>query len=828
MAIVNFNFRNLILLACLLKNNSNKFRILVIFCFLFFFNQQGFNQVSISGEVISQSKTSVSYANVLLLSVDSTLIKGAVSNEMGSFTFDNIVEGEYMIAVSMLGFETAHTAPFTVHSIEDYHIGKISVQENETQLQEVVVTARKPLYEQQIDRLIVNVQNSITLAGGNALEVLARSPGIDVNEISNVLSMNGKHGVQIAIDGKISRIPVSSMIDVLRGMDANTIEKIELFSTPPAHFDAEGNAGIINIITKQSKGNGTNGFYSINTGYGRRLKYGATINLNYRKDKLNVYGGYTLLHRFSDRRFSFYRSVNQLGQIVTTDSGNNLKQNFLSQSMRFGLDYDFTKKTVLGFLVSGFINDSESSFSNNSIFNQQDSTFSIVEGVNRETSERTHGLINLNLLHHFRKNENLSFDIDYLFYQSNKPSIYFIDFFDGEKEKLSESEVRINDQSPFENRSIKLDYNKKVNEKIQLLFGIKGTSSQFNNQVDVADKIGDDLIKNETFSQDYELKENIAAAYSSLSFEINETIDIKLGLRYEYTDYLLSTQQDPRFLDRNFGYLFPSLFFSKSLNKNNIIQFSFGRRISRPAFNELAPVVTFIDPNTLFKGNPDLRASISNNVKTDYRFKSVLFSFQYGYAENAIVVYQPVLDPSTNTQIYTTLNMDEVHSASVSLSMPLFLAEWWEIQNKISGNWSETIIRDDNASSRLINKEFSADMMHHFILPNNLSLELAGHYQSSGYYGFLKVQPKGYLNIGLQKKLLHNKGTLRLNISDVFRTNIWRSTTFVPEFNLDNTSKFDTETRIIRLTYSTNFGNSKVKKVRKRSTGSEEERRRIN
>jgi outer membrane receptor protein involved in Fe transport len=687
------------------------------------------------------------------------------------------------------------------------------------------VAALRPLYEQRIDRMIINVQNSITSAGGNGLEVLARSPGIDVNEINQVISINGRSGVQILINGRLSRLPMSAIMEMLRSTDASNIDKIEIYETPPAHLDAEGNGGVINIILVKSKDYGTNGSYSLNAGYGRRFKYGASIKLNHRTEKLNLYSSYSLSHRFTRDYYRFDRIVNQQGNLIDTDSRNDRDGESLRNSGEIGLDYSITKKTIIGFLASGYLADIEVISDNTSTFSQNDLPFSIIENENKETEKQKYGLLNLNVQHHISEKSTINFDVDHLQYRSDNPSNYVNNFFDGNQNMTGQSETIIASKTPIKNWSAKVDYNKNFTDDLSFQFGLKATTSRFNNVVEARERQGSDFVILENFSQHYDLEENIAAAYSSIDFQLDDKTSMNIGLRYEFTDYLLTTPDNPVFLDREFGYLFPSFFISRNINETNQFQLSYSRRITRPAFYELAPFVTFIDPNTFFIGNPRLLPGISNNIKTSYKLKSILFSLSYGYSQDPIKVYQPVIDPETNTQFLTTLNLDKEHSFSMSLLIPLHPTSWWDIQNKVSGDIERLIVEKEDEAINLDTRAFALNVINTFKLPKGFSLEIAGQYKTTGYYGLLEVQPRGYLNVGLQKKFAD--GNLRLNASDIFHTNIWKSDTTIPELGLDNQLVVDVETRVIFLTYTSNFGKSSVKGKRRRETSSEEEQLRI-
>jgi outer membrane receptor protein involved in Fe transport len=237
----------------------------------------------VRGKVGETNGKPLPYANVLLLKDnDSTLVKGAVTAENGSFSIENVKQGTYLVAVSMIGYKKTYSAIFTLWEENSQHtLPLLTVAPEDRQLDEVKVTAQKPLFEQQIDKLIVNVGNTLTAAGSTALDVLERSPGVVVNRQNNALSMSGKNGVLVMINGKTSRLPVDAVLGMLQGMQASNIEKIELITNPSSSYDAEGDAGIINIIVRKTTDTGTNGTISLTMGHGYYEKPSASINLNH-------------------------------------------------------------------------------------------------------------------------------------------------------------------------------------------------------------------------------------------------------------------------------------------------------------------------------------------------------------------------------------------------------------------------------------------------------------------------------------------------------------------------------------------------------------------
>ena len=228
---------------------------------------------------------------MLLQSGDSSLVKASISEKDGNYSFSNVFGGRYLIMAAFIG----HTRTYSEHLVVDENnkivtVAPLMLTETFTSLGEVTVSAKKPLLEQKIDRLVVNVANSITAAGNTALQILERSPGVVVNRQNSTIAILGKEGVNIMINGKMSYMPASAVVQMLDGMSAGNIEKIELITTPPASLDAEGKAGYINIVLKQNDNVGTNGSFSGTLGYGKGWVTQANLNFNHREGKINIFG----------------------------------------------------------------------------------------------------------------------------------------------------------------------------------------------------------------------------------------------------------------------------------------------------------------------------------------------------------------------------------------------------------------------------------------------------------------------------------------------------------------------------------------------------------
>lgn len=291
-----------------MKNQNNSCKRLCFIAIFIFVAQFSHSQNSISGAVKDGVGAPLSFAKVLLLKAsNSVFVKGTITEENGQFVLENVSKGSYIVSISMVGFKPFTTQKLDYDGNSKLTLPLISLSES-VELDEVVVTSKKNLYEQKIDRMVINVSSSILSTGSTALQILERSPGVQVDRQNSSVSLIGKSGVAIMINDKLSYMPAASVVQMLEGMSADNIESIELITTPPANFDAEGNAGFINIVLKEQTDLGLNGSYSLSFGVGNGTITNDNINFNYRKNKVNFFGNYSFLRDSQGQLFSFNRN----------------------------------------------------------------------------------------------------------------------------------------------------------------------------------------------------------------------------------------------------------------------------------------------------------------------------------------------------------------------------------------------------------------------------------------------------------------------------------------------------------------------------------------
>ena len=641
--------------------------------------------------------------------------------------------------------------------------------------------------------------------------------------------MSGKEGVVVMINGKISRMPMDAVIDMLAGMNADNIDKIELIHTPPSSFDAQGNAGFINIVLKRNINDGVNGSFSVNAGYGKKEKAGLSGNFNFRKNKVNLFGDYSWSYNNNPQIFRNERSFEFQGKTIGNRSESDRDPTRTHvHNARLGLDIQLSPKTVIGGLVSWMDRDWTMDAFNEVVSLENGIETSRIEIPNDEINHAYNILGNINFQHEFTAGTKLNVDFDYAYFYNNNPSNYTNQFFNMDGLLTDETGLRVARRTPMNISVGKIDYTKKINDNVQMEFGAKGTFTTFENDIIVEDSVQGIWSKVPIFSSIAEMDEKIGAVYTSVSLKLSDQTDIKAGLRYEYTDANLGTIEQPNIVDRQYHNLFPSLFINNKLNDQTSLQFSYSRRINRPSFRQLAPFFIFLDPTTVSTGNPALQPSITDAIRSSLSWKTLYFEVQYSFTDDIIGQFQPEVDLETNTQVNGAKNFKSGQVVSSTISFPLNITKWWDFRSSWTAQWSQVKDEVDGQVNTFDQFSWYMNGSMSFKLPNQFSMELSGFYFAPSLYGAVTWQDFSSLDFGIQKELANNNGQIRFTVSDIFIRGNWTGRLDDPQVNFQYTGYYGMAERIFRISYSKRFGNKKMKGARQRDTGSAEEQRRAN
>jgi outer membrane receptor protein involved in Fe transport len=812
-----------------------KIYLLIIFAFM---ASTTFAQSTgkVSGSLHSADKKAVEAATISLLKAkDSALVKMEVTDKNGLFEFENIKTGNYLLKAEAVGYEKLFTE---VEVAENKNAHSDLVLNTATQsLEGVSVSARRPLIENKIDKTIVNVDASPTNTGLSALEILEKSPGVTVNN-DGVVSLKGKQGVRIFIDGKPAYLSGADLSNFLRNMSSSQLDQIEIMSQPSAKYDASGNTGIINIKTKKNANNGFNGSITTSAIIAKYFKNTNSINFNWRKGKTNYYGnyGYSYWEGFND--ISIKRSLredrntafNRYSDQHTFGRFSGYPHNF-----KVGADYFASKKTTLGIAVNGLLDNRKFKSTGRADIYDSLKQFVQYNDAISETHDPWSNLgFNLNLQQKLDdKGKELSADADYILYRT-KGKQYSNNYLYNPDGELSEAPFLLNGYLPanIDIYSLKIDYKHPLKSNVTLEAGMKLSYVKTDNdaQYTIYDADNDKWENDETRSNHFIYKENINAAYVNLQKQVKK-LGIQLGLRAEQTIAEGNQVIKEIVFKRNYTRLFPTAYFSYQLNDNNTLGLSYGRRIERPGYQDLNPFQYPLDRYTYRQGNPDLQPQFSHNIELSYNYKGALnVSVNYTTVSdiiNDVLITERQPGDSNYTTFQTKQNIASNKNIGLSVSYNTKLAKWWSINvsaNVFNNHYKGSI---DGEQIDLGLTSFTANMSNQFTFNKGWTAEVSGFYlgenlQSSA----ILSQPMGMFSVGGGKKILKDKGSIRLNLRDPFYLMSFRGSTDLSKGYTQIHSYWDNRRAIITFTYR--FGKANGQATRRRTTGADDEKNRVN
>jgi iron complex outermembrane receptor protein len=789
------------------------------------------SQGKVTGTVSALEKPVEAATVSLLKAKDSSVIKFAVTAKTGKFEIEKIKDGNYLVSVQAVGYKKYFSQPFAIsgeNPVKDFNTMELAVAANK--LQDVTVAAKKPLIEQKIDRTIVNVDASPTNVGSSALEVLEKSPGISVDKDGNI-SLKGKEGVMVLVDGRQTHLSGADLANMLRSMNANQLDQIEIMTNPPAKYDAAGNAGIINIKTKKSKQFGYNGSVSVGYGQGFYPSANEAFNFNYRRNKINVFTNLSHNYRKSFNELDIYRnflntSTKAIESHFDQEARMNKESNFFSG--KFGVDYAASKKTTFGLVVNGFNN--PGTFQNrnvNNLFNPPGSLVEVTKALSNQDETWKNFSTNLN----FRQvldsaGKELTADFDYVTYDADQKHRLTNSYFSPSgAEKRKSDTLYGNLPQMIDIYSGKIDYLQPLKNGARFEAGVKTSFVQTDNNAQY-DTVHYGVMMHDFNRSNYFIyKENINAAYANISGPLGKKWNGQLGLRVENTiskGRQITTNDN---FDRNYTQLFPTAFLQYKPSDKNSFVLNYGRRIRRPNYESLNPFIEYLDKYTYQQGNPNLRPQFSHNIELSHTFRNFVTT-TLNYTKTTDIIQQVIEQITEDTLTFVRqANIADQRQYGVSISANMPIKKWWTSNlyiNAFSNRFSGLV------SGELVTVTATTVMFNgsqQFKLNKNASFEISGWYRTAGLEGVIKARPVGIMSIGYSQQVMKGKGTLRLNLRDVLYSQRFRASTKYGTVDAGFNEKRDTRILNIGFTYRFSKGKLNANQKRRNSGASDEQNR---
>ena len=785
---------------------------------------------SITGLLQDAEGETVSFANVALYNAsDTTLQKVEATNAEGRFLLPGLIEGTYLIKITYVGVEDLWKTDIQLNTDQELDLGVLSFAPSAVELTEATVTARRALVEVKPDRTVFNVEGTINSTGSDAISLLRKAPSVTVDNNNNI-NVLGRSGVLLYIDGKRLPLTGEDLTNYLETLRADQIDRIDIITNPGAKYEAEGNAGIIDIRLKKDKNLGANG--SVNTTFSQGVYAQSNIggNGNYRNKKFNTFVQFGAGDNTSFFDMKFQNFQNGLFLDETNDS----KFNNRNYNYRVGTDFFLSENHTIGFLVSGREVDGENVSLNRIAIAQMDTPEnidSILVGTNDGTSNRKQNTYNINYRFANKEGRTINIDLDYGRYQNEnqrfQPNLYY----DPTETTLLTSVINSFDTpTDIDIYTFKVDFEENLwGGRIGL--GSKISSVISDNTFLFFDVIENENILNNTFSNKFRYEENVYAGYISYSRQLGKKVSFSAGLRAEQTDamgdltpFLEELQEDP--VDLNYLSWFPSAGLTWQAAPQHSFAINYGRRINRPDYNVLNPFNNRLSELSFEKGNPFLRPEIVNNYEVGYTY-AYRYNFKLAYSKTTDQITR-LIGPDENDPragFITWENLSEQEVWSFNLSAPVQVNKIWNAYTNFSAShinnqadYGEGAVVDVQAFT------FNVYQQHTITLPKGFTGEISGWFAGPGVWGgVFEYESQWSLNLGLQKKFFRDKLNVRVTVNDIFYESGFDG---FSEFNglfSEGSGRWDSRRGAINLTY--NFGNQNVKS-RKRKTGLEEEAKR--
>ena len=777
----------------------------------------------ITGQVMANGD-GLAYVSVVAKQLpDSSVAKTALTDSNGFFSLKGLTPNSYFIQLYMMGYDSYSSESHLIENSQK-NLGQLELKKSSNLIDNVQVKALRPIIEIQPDKTVFNVENTINAGGSDAFELLRKAPGVIIDN-NNAISLEGKGGVQVFIDGKLTILSGDDLVNYLRTLQANSVDAIELITQPSAKYDAAGTAGIINIKLKRNKNFGTNGSLTAGYSYGVNHRSNASISLNHRNKRMNVFSNFS---NTAGKKWNFIyldrlqQGVNFISETQTFRSAN-------AYTGKVGADWYIGKNGVIGVLANAnYFNSGSNSVNITDIVPLgQEQPSQTLEALNDNIGRNIQATFNLNYRYANKDGKEFNMDLDRGFFDRENNSFQPNAYSDSIGDPVLSNNYRMITPTNIVVTTFKVDYVQKLFKGklgVGAKYSLVNTENSFSfYNIDAQSQESLNLER----SNDFFYEENVNAVYLNYNQSISKKWKYQMGLRAEQTiskGELLSTQQlDDDLVEREYLNIFPSAGITFQAGRNHNWSLTAGRRIQRPNYQSLNPFVTQASELSYIQGNPFLQPQYTWNTKISHTYKfRYNTSFSYSYITDFFAQVNDTL--GDNISFLIPRNVANQQTVNFGLSMPFKINKWWSIFVNSNTYYAVyTATEEKFKAVELVTSGFYAQST--FLLPMGLKIELSGWGRTPSIWGGTYLtKSMGAMNIGAEKKFLKDQLAVRAKFSDIFFSSPWRADLQYGDLEITGTGGWESRRFDLSLSYS--FGNSQVKGSRSRKTGLDDEQQR--
>lgn len=787
----------------IINQNNQPMKLKIFFMLLFggILSAAAQNPGSITGKVTDKATTQPAPYVSIVVKENGAVITGGITDDNGDFAITNLPLKNYTVEIQFMGYKTYVVSASLTESIKAANLGTIGITEEATTLDEVEIIKEVSTIEQKIDRKVITVGRDLTTAGGTASEIMNNIPSVNVDQDGKI-SLRGNQNVRVLVDGRPTNIDAAQL---LKQIPSTSIKKIELITNPSAKYNPEGMSGIINIILHKNANDGFNGSFNAGITFGETPKFNNSVDMNYRKGKVNFFGNVGSNFGKYYNNGNVQRTNNEpISQLIDVTNDN---EGVLG---KIGMDY--------------YINDNNTL----SVYTNQN-YFSGKATIGTDITYLTNGLnqVQYSLLNGDNRNNSYNLAYNHKFAKEG----HKIDFEGNYNDSKSTQDVQyttsengtvvdvFNDDlvDKRQNTTLNLDYVNPLNEKTNLELGAEARVIRSDNVYNTTRQIDNVALQNSVYSYDMD----IYSAYATFGQKF-EKFSYQLGARFESYKVKANFNNGANVFKDDYITVYPSAYFSYSLNEKNMLQLSYSRRVDRPSLDQTKPVREFSTPLVTALGNPELEPQFTNSVEVNYtKMFGQGSSFTAGVFYRLIndeinrVLYPDETTAATEDQIMSFANFDNNTAYGFELSANYRITKWWDIQPAIdfSGIRQTGLVSVEqpdgsfNPIERTVDvNAFNARMNSNFRVNDRLSFLLFGFYRGpvDGVQNNTKEMYK--VDSGLRYTLLDNKLSLSLRFNDMFNTMRYA---FDGQYPWPQTGEFRWESRTVYFGLNYRFGGGK-------------------